>query len=463
VRSPSILRPIASSKSRSFAQQLNIRRTGGSANYPDDVSGRIHRAWIVALATFVVILFSASVRGAITLLIEPLMKEFDWRRGSVTAAASINLALFGLMGPFASALMIRFGLRRVVTAALFAISVGSVLSTQATAVWHLWLSWGVVMGIGQGCLATVLAANVASAWFVEKRGTVTGALTAAGSVGTLVFIPLNERLVSSFSWRFVCVTIAAATLLAVPLVVGFIRTKPEDIGLSAYGAPTGYVTAQRTGNPIVSAFTTLRDLSQSAMFWLLLGSFTVCGISTSGLIQVHFVPAAIDHGITQSAAAKLFVLIGVFDLVGAIGSGWLTDRFDPRLLLFGYYGFRAMSLFLLDSTLGHGASNAAVWGVVMFYGLDWIATVPPTIALANQIFGPQRGSIVYGWLFAGHQLGGAAAAWLAAQSREATGSYATSFVVAGICCLGAAFGVLRIKTGNESAVAVQSVSTSSAG
>jgi MFS family permease len=424
---------------------------------------RVHRAWVVAIATFVVILFSASVRGAITLLIEPLMTEFDWGRGVVTASASINLALFGLMGPFASALMIRFGLQRVVCSALVAIALGALLATQARSPWHLWLSWGVIMGIGQGCLATVLAANVASAWFVEKRGMVTGALTAAGSVGTLVFIPLNERLVAAFSWRVVCITIATATMLAVPLVIGLVRTKPEDIGLRAYGAPEGYETPAKTGNPIVLAFSTLGQLVRSGMFWLLFGSFTVCGISTSGLIQVHFVPAATDHGITKSAAAGLFVLIGVFDLLGALGSGWLTDRYDPKLLLCGYYGFRGLSLFLLDSTLDHGARNLGLLVVVIFYGLDWIATVPPTIALGNQVFGPQRGSIVYGWLFAGHQLGGAVAAWLAAQSRDATASYATSFFVAGVLCIIAAFGVLRIKSDDQREVLVQPVSPALSG
>jgi MFS family permease len=443
-----------------IARPLTLRAAGR-------VHSGTHRAWIVAGATFVVIFFSASVRGAITLLIEPLMTEFGWRRGAVTAAASINLALFGLMGPFASALMIRFGLRRVVSCALLLIAGGAVLATQARSPWHLWLSWGVVMGIGQGCLATVLAANVAAAWFVEKRGMVTGALTAAGSAGTLVFIPLNERLVASYSWRFVCVTIALATITAVPLVIAFVRTKPEDVGLRAYGAADGYETPLRTGNPIVTAFTTLGDLVRSGMFWLLFGSFTVCGISTSGLIQVHFVPAATDHGITKSAAAGLFVLIGVFDLIGALGSGWLTDRYDPKLLLCGYYGFRGLSLFLLDSTLGHGASNTALWAVVVFYGLDWIATVPPTIALGNSVFGPQRGAIVYGWLFAGHQLGGAVAAWLAAESRDATGSYATSFFVAGVLCVVAAFGVLRIKTGDgvevQPAVAALSSASTAAG
>jgi predicted MFS family arabinose efflux permease len=264
-----------------------------------------------------------------------------------------------------------------------------------------------------------------------------------------VFIPINERLVSAFSWRYVCGTIAIATVAAIPLVAGFIRNQPEDVGLSAYGAPVGHRTPQKPGNPIALAFTTLRDVTNSGIFWLLFGSFTVCGITTSGLIQVHFVPAATDNGISKSAAASLFVLLGIFDLIGAIGSGWLTDRVDARLLLFGYYSFRGLSLFLLDPALGHGAQNIGLIAVVVFYGFDWIATVPPTIALANQHFGPQRGPVVYGWLFAGHQLGGAVAAWAAAESRDATGSYSLSFIVGGVFCLIAAFGVMRIRRENR--------------
>jgi MFS family permease len=407
------------------------------------------RAWVVAGATFVVILFSASVRGAVTLLIDPLMKEFGWSRSRITIAASVNLGLFGLMGPFASALMVRFGLRRVVSAALVFIATGAMLSTLATAPWHLWLSWGVLMGIGQGCLATVLAANVASAWFYERRGMVSGALTAASSAGTLIFIPLNERLVAAYSWRFVCATITIATVSAIPLVVGFIRNKPEDIGQRAYGAPEGYSTPPKPGNPIRLAFSTLKDVRTSGMFWILFGSFLICGVTTSGLIQVHFVDAAGDRGITKAAAASLFVVMGIFDLVGALGSGWLTDRFDPRALLFAYYGLRGISLLVFDEALSHGASNIGVIGVMVFYGLDWIATVPPTIALASRCFGPQRGSVVYGWLFAGHQLGGAAAAVLAAQSRDWTGSFRLSFVVGGVLCFVAAFGVLRVRTPEE--------------
>ncbi len=407
---------------------------------------RLHPSWVVAIATFMVLLFSSSVRGAITLLINPLMDEYGWSRSAVTAAASINLLLFGFMGPFASALMVRYGLRKVVSIALGLIAVGALLSTQATAPWHLWLSWGLVMGTGQGCLASVLAANVASAWFVEKRGMVSGMLTAAATAGQLIFVPLNAKLIDAFSWRFVAITIAGATLLALPLVVGFIRNTPEDIDMRAYGAPVDYEPPAKPGNPIKLAFTSLADVRRSGLFWTLFGSFFICGLSTSGLVQVHFVPAAKDAGITKASAAGLLLVIGIFDLLGSLGSGWLTDRVDPRKLLFAYYALRGLALLVFDEALGHGAGSIGLIGVVMFYGLDWIATVPPTIALANQCFGRTRGPVIYGWLFAGHQLGGAIAAQGAARLREWTGSYQLSFIIGGIFCLIAAFGSLRIRT-----------------
>jgi sugar phosphate permease len=410
------------------------------------VNKRLHPSWVVALATFVVLLFSSSVRGAITLLINPLMDEYGWSRSAVTAAASINLLLFGFMGPFASALMVRYGLRKVVSTALCLIAIGALLSTQATAPWHLWLSWGLVMGTGQGCLASVLAANVASAWFVEKRGMVSGMLTAAGTAGQLIFVPLNARLIDSFSWRFVSVTIACATMCAVPLVLGLVRNKPEDIGMRAYGAPEGYETPPKPGNPIRLAFSTLADVRRSGLFWTLFGSFFICGLSTSGLVQVHFVPAAKDAGIAKGSAAVLLLMIGVFDLLGSLGSGWLTDRVDPRKLLFVYYALRGLALLVFDQALGHAAGSLGLLGVVVFYGLDWVATVPPTIALAGKCFGRTRGPVVYGWLFAGHQLGGAIAAQGAARLREWTGSYQLSFIIGGIFCLIAAFGSLRIRT-----------------
>jgi MFS family permease len=404
---------------------------------------RLHYAWVVAGTTFVVLTLSASVRGAFSLLIEPLRTEYGWSRTSIAAASTINLILFGLMGPVAAALIIRFGLRKVVMSALCTVAAGALLATQATQVWHLWLSWGMVMGIGQGCLATVLAASVSSTWFVERRAMVAGLLIAAGTAGTLLFLPLNRWLVDHYSWHQVSFTIAAAMLAALPLVFFFILNQPEDKGLRAYGAPADYATPDRPRNPIRLAWSALTLSVRSGMFWILFGSFTVCGITTSGMVQTHFVDAAKDSGIKRSTAASLIVVIGVFDLLGALGSGWLSDRYDPRKLLFGFYALRGLSLLIFQQVLSLGASNFGLLVVLALYGLDWVATVPPTVKLANDLF-PGKGPLIYGWVFAGHQLGGGAAAAITAWSRDVTGSFQAAFVFGGVAALITAFACLRI-------------------
>jgi MFS family permease len=407
-------------------------------------SPRLHYAWVVAFTTFVVLMLSASVRGAFGLLIGPLNTQFGWSRSEISTASTINLVLFGLMGPIAAAFIIRYGLRKVVISALCLIAAGAFLATQATSVWHLWVAWGVIMGIGQGCLATVLAASVASAWFVDRRSLIGGVLTAAGTAGTLVFLPLNRWLVDTYNWKQVSYTIGIATLAGIPLVLLFIRNTPEDKGLRAYGAPANWVTPARPSNPIRLAWTGLTSSVNSGIFWLLFGSFTVCGITTSGMIQVHFVDAAGDNGIGRKAAGWLIVVIGVFDLLGAIGSGWLTDRYDPRKLLFIYYALRGLSLLVFEQVLNLGATNVGLLLVLGLYGLDWVATVPPTMKLANELFA-SKGPVVYGWLFAGHQLGGGLAAFLTAQSRDQTGSFQAAFVTGGVLALVTAFACLRIR------------------
>lgn len=407
------------------------------------LSRRVHPAWIVATATFVVLMLTASVRGAFGLLIEPLHTQHGWSRTSIAAASTINLVLFGLMGPLAAALMVRFGLRRVVISALTTVAAGSVLATLATQAWHLWIAWGVLMGIGQGCVATVLAASVASLWFFQHRAMVSGILIAAGTAGTLVFLPLNRWLVDTYSWTRVSYLIAGACILAIPLVLSFVVDRPEHIGFSALGAQPEQQPISPPRNPLMTAWTGLTSSINSGMFWLLLGSFTVCGVTTSGMVQVHFVDAAGDHGIGRSAAATLVVLIGVFDLIGVIGGGWLADRFDARVLLFCFYALRGVSLLLFDAVLESGASSPVLIATMALYGLDWVATVPPTVRLANELF-PGQGTVVYGWVFAGHQLGGGAAAALTAWSRDSTGSFQSAFVVGGLLAIVAGFACLGI-------------------
>ena len=406
--------------------------------------GKLHYAWVVAFTTLILLLVSSSTRGMYSLLIGPLMDEFGWSRSAASFPASINILVFGLMGPFAASLMAKFGLRRVVSGALSAVAFGAMLSSQVRAPWQLAISWGIVTGIGMGCMASILASTVASTWFVERRGQVTGLLMAATTAGQLIFTQLNRKLIDGNSWRYATGAVAVATVLGLPLAIAFLRDRPEDKGLSAYGAPAGYVTPAKPGGAVKLAFTTLRSIRGSGMFWVLFGSFWVCGVTTSGLVQTHWFEATSDHGFSKLAAANLLLVVGIGDLLGSVGSGWLCDRVDPRKLLFAFYGLRGLSLFALENVLNLGGKNIALLAVITFYGLDWVATVPPTIALANQLFGSQRGGIVFGWLFAAHQLGGALAAWLAEAARDWTGSYQLSYIVGGVLCIAAAFGALGI-------------------
>jgi len=399
---------------------------------------------IVVAAAFTILLGAAGTRSAPGVLIDPLREEFGWSRGTVGLAVSINVLLFGIIGPFAAALQQRYGLRRVTGCALVVIAAGAALTTQMTQPWHLFLLWGVVVGTGSGCMATVFASTVAARWFVARRGLVTGALTAASASGQLVFLPLLTRLADGVGWRWVGASVAIGALAVVPVVVLFLRDRPEDVGLRAYGAPDDHVpVGQLTGNPMAAAAGALRVAWRSGTFWLLWGSFAVCGLSTTGLVQTHFISAAHDHGIDAPTAGTYLAMIGVFDIAGTLVSGHLTDRYDPRALLLGYYVLRGLSLFVLDPALATGGGG--LFGFMVFYGLDWVATVPPTIALCLAHFGRERGPLVYGWVFAGHQVGGALAAWGAGALHDATGSYRPAFVTAGVACLVAGVGVLRIR------------------
>lgn len=405
------------------------------------VSGRLHYAWIVAGVTFVTLLAAAGTRATPGVLIVPLQHEFGWNRAQISVAVSINLVLFGLIGPFAAAVMARFGIRRVVLGALLTIAVGVGLTTVMTNLVELYLLWGVVVGVGAGCMASVLAAVVANRWFVTRRGLVVGVLTAAGATGQLIFLPVLASEAVSAGWRLASLTVAGALLLAVPLVFLFLRDNPGDVGLRAYGATEADAGAA-TGNPLAAAIQGLRLAVGSGAFWLLAGSFFICGATTNGLIGTHLIPAAMDHGIVEVTAASLLAVIGVFDIVGTIGSGWLTDRFDSRWLLFWYYGLRGLALLILPFVLGSSFLGLIVF--IVFYGLDWVATVPPTVALATTIFGKQKGPMIFGWVFAAHQFGAAMAAFAAGALRTWLGDYQVTFISAGLLCLIACGLVIRI-------------------
>ena len=405
---------------------------------------KIHPAWIVAAITFATLFASAGFRSAPSVLILPLENEFGWRRDVISAALAINVLLFGLTAPFAAALMDRFTVRKVVMSALTVIGIGALLTIWMNKSWHLMLLWGVVVGIGTGSMALVFAATIANRWFVKKRGLVIGVLTAAGASGQLVFLPTLARLAQDPGWRASSVMISIAAFLMVPLIYLFLKEDPQSINTTPYGAADNWQPpVLEKGNAARVALVTLRDAAKVRNFWYLVGSFFICGLSTSGLIGTHFIPAAHDHGMAQVTAASLLALIGVFDVVGTITSGYLTDRIDPRKLLFFYYLLRGLSLFLLPSIL-FSTVEASTLVFVIFYGLDWIATVPPTVMLCRQVLGPDKGAIIYGWVFAAHQIGGALAAFGAGLLRVKFGDYAAAFYITGILCVITSYFVLQI-------------------
>lgn len=410
---------------------------------------KIHPAWIVAAITFGTLFASAGFRSAPSVLILPLEEEFGWRRDVISAAIAINVLLFGLTAPFAAALMDRFTIRKVVMSALSVISLGALLTIWMNQSWHLLLLWGVVVGIGTGSMALVFAATIANRWFIKKRGLVIGVLTAAGASGQLVFLPTLANLAQDPGWRASSLMISIAAFLMVPLIYFFLKEDPQSINTTPYGAESDWQPPMlEKGNAAKVAIDALKDASKVRNFWYLVGSFFVCGLSTSGLIGTHFIPAAHDHGMSQVTAASLLALIGVFDVVGTITSGYLTDRIDPRKLLFFYYSLRGLSLFLLPSIL-FSTVELSTLVFVIFYGLDWIATVPPTVMLCRQVLGPEKGAIIYGWVFAAHQIGGSIAAFGAAVLRIKFGDYAAAFYITGVLCLITSYFVLQITLKEE--------------
>ncbi len=418
-------------------------------------SNKLHYAWIVLGVTFVSLLVAAGVRASPGILVVPLEEEFGWSRATISFAVGVNLFLYGMIGPFAAATMDRFGLRRTMASALVLIATGVALTPLMHQSWQLVLLWGIVVGAGSGVIANVLAATVAARWFTTHRGLVVGVLSAAAAAGQLMFLPLLATIVARSGWRAMALCVAAAALVIIPLVLALMRDRPADLGLSPYGEPPGARPAAATAqqNPVRAALRALAMGLRSRDFLLLAGSFFICGASTNGLIGTHLIPACIDHGIPEVTGASMLAGMAIFNFIGTTGSGWLSDRIDNRVLLAIYYGLRGLSLIYLPFSFVsfYGLSLFAV-----FYGLDWIATVPPTVRLAANTFGKEKTGIMFGWIFASHQVGSAAAAFLGGVLRMDFGTYLQAFIIAGALCLVAAVMVLFIgisRSGRTAAVA----------
>jgi len=404
----------------------------------------IHFSWVVLAIAFLTMLTSSAALGLPGAFLLPLSKEFGWTTGQISSAMALRFALFGLLGPFAAVLMERYGLRRIVCCALALIATGMALATCMDALWQLVLLWGVVLGVGSGLTALVLGATVANRWFEQRRGLVMGLLTASSATGQLIFLPVAAALIERHGWRVGVVPVLASCVVVATLAVCLLRDRPQDLGLLPFGAdaarPPPAAPAWRPG--FAEPLRALAKVSGSLTFWVLFGTFFVCGLSTSGLIQTHFISLCGDYGLAAVPAASVLAMIGGFDFVGTIASGWLCDRIDNRKLLFWYYGLRGLSLLWLphsDFTL-YGLSLFA-----LFYGLDWVATVPPTVKLASAAFDRQRGAMIFGWIFAGHQLGSAVAAYGAGLTRTVLASYTPALYAAGGACIVAALAIFLVR------------------
>lgn len=409
---------------------------------------RLHYAWVIVAVTFAAVVVTAGVRATPSVLIVPLENEFHWSRATISFAVGVNLLLYGVVGPFAAAVMDRFGARRTMILALAATAVAVALTPAMREPWHLVLLWGVVVGLSTGFVGGYLAAFIAARWFHEREGLVVGLLTAAGAAGQLVFLPTMAQLVTAAGWRVMSLVLVVIIFAFLPLLALFMRDRPEDIGLARFGEDRrSRPSAPPVGNPVTVAFRALATGVHSRDFWLIAGGYFMCGATTNGLIGTHLIAACVDHGLSEVAGAGLLATTGVFALLGGTIAGWLSDRWDNRLLLFAYYGLRGLSLIYLPFAFGMPFYGLSVFSVV--YGLDWIASAPPTVRLLSGVVGPERIGIMVAWITVIHQIGSASSAYLAGLLRLDFGTYFEAFILSGTLLIGAAFMVLLIGDGRS--------------
>jgi sugar phosphate permease len=409
--------------------------------------GGLHYAWVIAAVTFLAMLVTSAALGLPGAMLQPLSQEFGWSTEQVSSVFASRFALFGLLGPFAAVFILRFGLRRVMAVATTIIGSCMLLATQVTQLWQLFLLWGLLLGCGTGLVALVLGAMVASRWFSARRGLVMGLLAGSTATGQLLFLPMAAWLIEHVGWRYAVLPVFTAAATVLVLVLLLMQDHPTDVGLRPYGEAAG-AAAPKPAAPLAASmgftgpFKVLAQSLRNRTFLVLAGTFFICGLSTNGLVQTHFISLCGDKGLGPVPAASVLAMMGAFDLVGTTLSGWLSDRYDNRKLLFCYYALRGLSLFWLPYS---PFTFVGLSVFAMFYGLDWIATVPPTVKLTAAEFGPERAGLVFGWVFAAHQLGAATAAYGAGLTRTLLLTYDPALFAAGAACLVAAAGVMVIR------------------
>lgn len=418
-------------------------------------AGRLHYAWVVLGLVFVSMLAGVSVRAAPGVMIGPLRRAFGWDVSTISAAISVNIMLMGLIGPFMAGLMQSLGLKRTMILALLVLMSGTGLSMFMTSPWQLFLTWGVMVGIGSGAGAVGFAGAVANRWFLRRTGFAAGLLFAANAAGQLIFLPLLAWMANRYGWQGVAIGTTAAIACVIPLLFFLLPESPAQLGLAPYGGTTIVPVSDNhsPGSNMFSVATSaLIRASRSMDFWLLCVTFGICGLSTNGLINTHLIAYCLDEGIPEIQGASILAGIGLFSLFGSMASGWLCDRYSPRVLLFWYYSLRGLSLMLIPFSPFDGTSLSVF---AVFYGLDWVATGPATFSLTNEVFGRRDAPVIVSWIFLAHQVGGSIAAFGAGAVRGASGSYLLAFLASGVACLAASMLVLRITPRGKLVVAAE--------
>lgn len=391
------------------------------------LSRRVFYGWIVVAVAVLLSLVMWGIRSAPSVLIKPLEADFGWSRSEISSAIAIGLIMTAVSAIAGGILIDRYSMRLIMLGIVGLGGVSVALASAMTALWQMTVLWGLLVGIATG-ISGVLGASLAARWFVEKRGTVQGILGAGTSAGQLIFLPVMTWMVVQFGWREATLILGVAAFALFPVVLLLMRDQPSDVGLSAYGATD--VQPQLAQPPLGFV---LRRIGRVPDFWLLAGSFFVCGATSTGLIGQHFQAHAIDRGIGEYRAATAVAIMGGLNFVGVLASGVLTDKYDPRRLLLIYYTFRGISLFFLPMLTDFGLTGLTIFAIL--YGLDWIATVPPTMTLCAQLFGRRNVGTVYGFVFGAHQVGAALAAFGAGYIHDAIGAYTWAFLSGGVMCL----------------------------
>lgn len=408
---------------------------------------RIHYSWIILFIAFFANIVAGIVISSTGVFLTPFEQELGWNRSVISLAFGITLFLYGLSGPFMAALLEVIGLRKMMTFSMATLVLGTSFSFLMTEPWQLIIIWGVIFGLGSSVFLTVLSPYIANRWFEKRRGLVVGILTSSTATGQLILLPVLAAIIENYSWKHAIGLIMFLSLIMFILILLFMRNSPKEMGILPYGQVDKTEDERiqsNKENPVIIAFRGLFEAIKVKEFWLLAGSFFICGLSTNGLIGTHFISLCLSFGIPMVTAASLLSFMGVFNLIGTTLSGWLSDRFDNRWLLFWYYGLRGASLALLPFALSQGS----YWLIIIFtifYGLDWIATVPPTISISRRIFGLQKSAIIYGWIFAAHQLGAAVAAFGGGLIYQYFNTYTWAFFLAGVFCIFASLFVILIK------------------